>query len=278
MVSLYEKISYKHSEIITKAYSTSFSIGILFLNKELRKHIYAIYGLVRIADEIVDTMHNVEQRYYLENFQKQTFEDIKNGFSTNPIINAFRITANKFNIGNDLVEPFFKSMFMDLYKKRYNEAEYKRYIYGSAEVVGLMCLKVFAGGNEQLYQELKPYAQALGSAFQKVNFLRDVKNDFEVLNRTYFPEVDFKNLNETDKSKIIEDIEKDFEKALIGIKKLPNSSKLGVLIAYEYYRKLLEKIKKLPTKEILKRRIRINNFMKFILLFKVVLRRIFGKY
>jgi len=278
MISLFEKISYKNSEVITKAYSTSFSIGILFLNKELRRHIYAIYGLVRIADEIVDTMHNIEQRTYLEKFREQTFGDIKNGFSTNPVVNAFRITAQKFNIGEDLIEPFFESMFMDLYKRKYNEIEYRNYIYGSAEVVGLMCLKVFVNGDESLYKELKPYAQALGSAFQKVNFLRDVKNDFEVLNRTYFPDVDFANLTENDRAKIIEDIEKDFQTALIGIRKLPKSSKLGVLVAYEYYRKLLEKIRKLPAEEVLKKRIRINNFMKFILLFKVILKKFFNKY
>jgi phytoene synthase len=278
MISLFEKISYKNSEVITKAYSTSFSIGILFLNKELRKHIYAIYGLVRIADEIVDTMHNIEQRTYLEKFREQTFEDIKNGFSTNPVVNAFRITAQKFNIGEDLIEPFFDSMFMDLYKRKYNEIEYRNYIYGSAEVVGLMCLKVFVNGDESLYKELKPYAQALGSAFQKVNFLRDVKNDFEVLNRAYFPDVDFANLTENDRAKIIEDIEKDFQTALIGIRKLPKSSKLGVLVAYEYYRKLLEKIRKLPAEEVLKKRIRINNFIKFILLFKVILKKFFNKY
>ncbi len=277
MKELYNFISYKHSEIITKKYSTSFSIAISFLGKSLRKHIYAIYGLVRIADEIVDTMLDVDRSTWLKELQEQTYKALESKFSTNPILNAFQLTANRFSIGPELIEPFFNSMYIDLKKNKHDEHSYKQYIYGSAEVVGLMCLKIFVNGNEKLYKELKEHARALGSAFQKVNFLRDVKNDFEILNRTYFPDVDLTNLTEDDKIKIVNDIKADFENAWIGITKLPLRARIGVMVAYEYYLALLNKIKKSPVDQILKQRIRINNFYKIILLLKVLFKSLFIK-
>jgi len=274
---LYNFISYKHSEIITKKYSTSFSIAISFLSKSIRKHIYAIYGLVRIADEIVDTMLDVDRFIWLKELQEQTYKALESKFSTNPILNAFQLTANRFSIGSELIEPFFNSMYIDLKKNKHDEHSYKQYIYGSAEVIGLMCLKIFVNGDEKLYKELEEHARALGSAFQKVNFLRDIKNDFKILNRTYFPDVDLTNLTEDDKIKIINDIKADFKKAWIGIIKLPRRARIGVMVAYEYYLALLNKIKKSPVDQILKQRIRINNFYKIILLLKILFKSLFIK-
>lgn len=278
MLTLYNEISYKHAELITKKYSTSFSIGILFLDKSIRKHIYAIYGLVRLADEIVDTMFHISQKEWLKSLQEETSLALKSKFSTNTVLNAFQLTANKFGIDEELINPFFDSMNMDLYKREYDGISYKKYIYGSAEVVGLMCLKVFTNGDKTLFDRLKSYAQALGSAFQKVNFLRDIKNDYELLNRTYFPGIDFKNLSEEAKASIIKDIETDFYNALDGIKMLPPNAKLGVMIAYEYYIALLKKIKKLPSNELLKKRIRINNFIKLLIALKVIIKSKFKKF
>jgi len=273
MKELFNYISYKNSEILTKNYSTSFSLGILFIEKSIRKHIYAIYGLVRLADEIVDTFTDINQKEWLDKLKEDTYKAIQNGFSTNMILNSFQLTARKYNINKELIEPFFESMYMDLQKIEYNEKNYNKYIYGSAEVVGLMCLKIFVNGDDILYQNLKSYAQALGSAFQKVNFLRDIKNDVEILNRSYFPNIDLQNLTEEDKIKIVNEIESDFDKALPGIRMLPDNSRIGVTIAYEYYKTLLNKIKKSPSKNILKMRIRINNFLKILILLKVLIKQ-----
>lgn len=269
MKQLYDKVSTEVSRMVTQRYSTSFSIGILFLDKKIRPHIYAIYGFVRLADEIVDTFHDYNKKELLEEFERDTYKAIQQGISLNPVLNSFQHTVNTYNIDLPLIQAFFKSMFVDLYQTRHTTETYKEYIYGSAEVVGLMCLKVFCNRNEEQYQQLQPYAQSLGSAFQKVNFLRDIKADYEGLHRVYFPDIDFTNLTYADKLKIEQDIERDFNHAFIGIKLLPKSSRVGVFLAYEYYRLLFFKIRKQPPKNILQMRIRIPNFRKMIIMLRV---------
>ena len=267
MIDLYNLLSQKSSEFVTKIYSTSFSFGIRVLEKKFHKPIYSIYGFVRLADEIVDTFHNFPKKELLENFEKNLLMALDNKISLNPILNSFQITVHKFNIDYSLIEAFLKSMRWDLNKKEYkSQKEYKEYIYGSADVVGLMCLKVFVNGDQLKYDELMPYAMALGSAFQKVNFLRDLKNDFENLNRSYFPNIDFTNFSEESKKTIINEIKNDFNLALKGIKKLPNTSRLGVYTAYKYYLKLLCKLEKTPSLKIKTTRIRIPNYQKINLL------------
>jgi phytoene/squalene synthetase len=233
------------------------------LSKSIRQDIYNIYGFVRFADEIVDTFHDYNKRELLERFIDELNYSLRNKISSNPILNSFQNTVNKYNIDYELINSFLKSMKMDLKKMKYNsEKEYKEYIYGSADVVGLMCLKVFLDGNEKYYQKLKPSAMALGSAFQKVNFLRDLNADFHELNRTYFPNLDFKNFNDDSKKLILNDIENDFRNALIGIQKLPNNSKFGVYAAYKYYKRLLNKLKKTSFIRIKNERIRVPNYQK----------------
>ena len=263
-VKLYKEVSFSCSELITKRYSTSFSLGISTLHKSIHKSIYAVYGFVRFADEIVDTFHDLDKEKVLNEFERDTYDAIKNQFSTNPVLHSFQYVVNKHKINKDHIVAFLKSMRMDLSMKVFSEKSYKEYIYGSAEVVGLMCLKVFCDEHE--YEKLEEYAISLGSAFQKVNFLRDLKADKEVLNRTYFPNTKFEKLSEPEKNEIINEIEDDFKMGLEGIKELPLDAKFGVFMAYRYYYQLLKKLKKTPATEIIKRRIRVPNLKKIELL------------
>tara|TARA_B110000263_G_scaffold140901_1_gene122170 strand:- start:2366 stop:3208 length:843 start_codon:yes stop_codon:yes gene_type:complete len=263
-IELYNKTSLDCSEIITKNYSTSFSLGIKSLSSSIQKPIYAIYGYVRFADEIVDTFHDHDKETILSIFKKDTEEAIKNKFSTNPILHSFQMVVHEFKIDRNLIDAFLKSMHMDIIKNTYSESEYKEYIFGSAEVIGLMCLKVFCNNKKQ-YDELINYAMSLGSAFQKINFLRDIKSDYDERGRIYFPEIDFNNFNESDKKSIEENINIDFNNALTGIKKLPKKAKRGVFLAYAYYKKLFSKIKNIRSSKLKNSRIRISNFYKFIL-------------
>ncbi len=253
------------SKYVTRTYSTSFSLAINLLAPQIRGAIYAIYGFVRLADEIVDTFHDYDKKQLLEKFEADTHEAIQLGISLNPILQSFQETARKYNIGDDLISAFLESMKMDLHKTHYDSEKYNGYIFGSADVVGLMCLKVFVNGNELEYNKLKQSAMRLGSAFQKVNFLRDIKNDFEELDRSYFPGVDLNNFTSADKTRIIAEIENDFEEAYKGIRELPRQARLGVFTAYMYYKKLLGKLKSTPAHEIMHRRIRVPNFSKLAL-------------
>jgi len=266
MKQLFDQISVKSSKLVTNTYSTSFSLGIKFLDKSIRTPIYNIYGFVRFADEIVDSFHGYDKANLLEKFRLDTIEAIDQGISLNPILNSFQETVNQYNIEWNLIETFLESMKMDLNPEVSDQAYYEKYILGSAEVVGLMCLHVFTEGNKDLYEKLKPSAQKLGSAFQKVNFLRDAQMDFMDLGRTYFPDVDFNNFSDSDKVEIEKDIEKDFREALIGIKQLPSSSRGGVYLAYYYYLRLFRKIKGVSSENIIAERIRIPNGQKFILM------------
>ena len=272
MKQLFDSVSFKCSEITTTSYSTSFSFGIKALNKALHTHIYNIYGFVRFADEIVDSFHAFNKENLLKEFKEDTHKSIKRKISLNPILNSFQHTVNRYNIDLDLVNTFLDSMEMDLKPHLYDEDKYDKYILGSAQVVGLMCLKVFVDGNNSQYIELKPHAMSLGSAFQKINFLRDIKADFEKLGRTYFPNVDMTKFNTEDKKNIEIDIKRDFENALVGIKKLPKKSKSGVYLAYIYYFKLFEKIKALSPERILSDRIRIPNRVKVYLICQIVIK------
>jgi len=262
-IELYNKTSLDCSKIITKNYSTSFSLGIKSLSSSIHKPIYAIYGFVRFADEIVDTFHDHDKETIFSVFKKDTEEAIKNKFSTNPILHSFQMVVHEFEIDKNLIDAFLKSMHMDITKTTYSESEYKEYIYGSAEVIGLMCLKVFCNNKNQ-YDELKNYAISLGSAFQKINFLRDIKSDYDERGRIYFPGIDFNNFNESDKKSIEENINIDFNNALTGIKKLPKKAKRGVFLAYTYYKELFSKIKNIRASKLKNSRIRISNFYKFI--------------
>ena len=267
MKKIFDEVSNDCSKIVTKTYSTSFSLATKMLSKSIRQHIYNIYGFVRFADEIVDSFHDYDKAVLFEDFYTDLEKSIKNKIHLNPILNSFQATYHKFNIDKDLVDSFMSSMEKDLHKKKYmTNQEYEEYIYGSADVVGLMCLKVCVNGDSKKYEELKSFAMSLGSAFQKVNFLRDLKDDFEILNRTYFPETDLNELNEESKIKIINEIEADFKEGLNGIKKLPIEAKFGVFMAYRYYSQLLKKLKKTPALEIKNTRIRVPNYKKFELL------------
>lgn len=259
MKILFDNLSIQVSKMTTQAYSTSFSMGIYCLSNSLRNSVYSIYGFVRLADEIVDSFESFDKKQLLAKFKIETYEAIENRISLNPILNSFQNAVHQYNIGLDLVETFLQSMEMDLEKVDYTAEKYQQYILGSAEVVGLMCLHVFTGGNLDQFNELKPYAMKLGAAFQKVNFLRDMKDDYHVLGRTYFPEVDISEFTLAAKEQIEQDIENDFRIALKGIKLLPSTSRGGVYLAYVYYKALFNKIKKLPPKKVLSERIRINN-------------------
>jgi 15-cis-phytoene synthase len=276
MIALYNDFSSRSSKTITHMYSTSFTLGIKMLDKKLHNPIYSIYGLVRLADEIVDTFHEFDKKILLDRFRKETFQAIEEGISTNPIIHSYQQVVREYKIDNHLTEAFFDSMEMDLHKIDYNENNYNEYIYGSAEVVGLMCLKIFVNGDENLYNNLKPGAKALGAAFQKVNFLRDMQSDFEERGRTYFPGVDFIQFSEHDKKQIEKDIDNDFAVALSYIKMLPQSSKIGVYLAYRYYVSLFAKIKAAKASDILKKRFRVPDYNKLALLAKVYLRGMTG--
>ncbi|MCX8473755.1 MAG: squalene/phytoene synthase family protein [Sediminibacterium sp.] len=268
MKTMFDELSVQCSKLTTKKYSTSFSLGILFLNKKIRNPIYAIYGLVRFADEIVDSFHDYNKAHLLQQFKLETFNAIKNKISLNPILNAFQQVVHQYQIEQDLITSFFKSMEFDLVEQENSLHFYKEYIYGSAEVVGLMCLHVFTNGNKEQFESLKPYAMKLGAAFQKVNFLRDIKTDYESLHRTYFPNIDINHLNSEQKKQIENDIEQDFTEALIGIKMLPKYSIKGVYLAYYYYYVLFKKIKKMPYQTLFQERVRISNSQKFCLLLK----------
>jgi len=272
MIQLFHSVSHECSKVTTARYSTSFSSAIKLLQKDIRGPIYDIYGFVRFADEIVDSFHDFDKATLLEDFKKQTYESIKNGISLNPILNSFQITVNRYNIDLHLVDAFFKSMEFDLNKSSYDYEGYASYIYGSAEVVGLMCLYVFCNGNKEQFEMLKPSAQALGSAFQKVNFLRDVKADYQQLNRVYFPGVDFRDFSSEMKQKIEDDIQCDFDNAYEGIIKLPLNARFGVYLAYKYYLSLFKKIKSVQPQKILEHRIRIPNYHKAWVAAKVVIR------
>ncbi|MCL7753368.1 phytoene/squalene synthase family protein [Polaribacter sp. Z022] len=268
MKELFDNVSNDCSKIVTKKYSTSFSLAVNLLAPTIRKDIYNIYGFVRFADEIVDTFHDFDKELLMNQFEKDYYLAKEQGISLNPILNSFQQTVNKYQIPDTMVQAFLKSMRADLYKTTYKtKAEYDEYIYGSADVVGLMCLKVFVNGDDKMYNELKEAAMSLGSAFQKVNFLRDLKDDYEVLNRSYFPNINLRELNADSKQIIIDEIEKDFENAFKnGILKLPIEAKFGVYLAYRYYKRLLKKLKKVPSEKIMDTRIRIPNYMKINLL------------
>jgi phytoene synthase len=256
---LFDTASIRCSRVTTQLYSTSFSIGISCLGKELRDPVYSIYGFVRFADEIVDTFHDFNKRDLLNRFRQDTYLAIEEKISLNPILNSFQATVNRFAISRELIDLFLNSMEMDLEKRKYDEDALKQYVLGSAEVVGLMCLRIFCNGDEGQYQELKPYAMSLGSAFQKVNFLRDLNADFEGMGRTYFPGLDMNRLDDRLKQLIEEDIAADFEKAYLGITRLPRTSRFGVYVAYVYYQALFQKIKNTPLEKIFQNRIRIHN-------------------
>lgn len=263
MKALFDSVSIRASRMITKAYSTSFSLGILGLDKKYHDPIYAIYGFVRFADEIVDSFEGYPQKELLERFWKDTYLALDEKISLNPVLNGFQQVVNTFEIDRDLIETFLKSMEMDLYKNDYDEEGYKAYILGSAEVVGLMCLKVFVDGSEERYQTLKKPAMQLGSAFQKINFLRDLHADYKKLGRTYFPGVDLNTFDETVKTEIEADIDIDFRAGYEGIKQLPKGARFGVYIAYVYYYSLFKKIKKTHCDIILSQRVRISNKRKY---------------
>lgn len=267
MKSIFDNVSKECSKLVTNAYSTSFSMATKMLSDSIRQDIYNIYGFVRFADEIVDTFHDYDKASLFNRFDSDLEAALEEKISLNPILNSFQETYHRYNIDKHLVDAFMKSMRLDLHKKDYlTEQEYREYIYGSADVVGLMCLKVFVNGDTEKYNELKDSAMRLGSAFQKVNFLRDLKADFEDLSRTYFPNTDLNHLNEASKKAIINDIEHDFNEGLKGIKKLPLEARFGVFMAYRYYNKLLDKLKKTPALEIKSTRIRVPNYKKVELL------------
>ncbi len=276
MMHLFHNISQECSKITTKQYSTSFASAINLLHKELRAPIYNIYGFVRFADEIVDTFHDFDKQELLNEFRVSTYAAIAQGISLNPILHSFQLTVNKYQIALPLIDAFFKSMELDLNKSAYDKMGYDEYIYGSAEVVGLMCLQVFCEGDTDNFNKLKPYAQSLGAAFQKVNFLRDLKADFVGLERTYFPGCDFRNFTENNKRDIETDIENDFKHAYKGIVKLPLKARFGVYVAYKYYMSLFIKIRQLNAQNILEERIRIPNYSKLFILAKAGVRSQFN--
>lgn len=268
MKQLFDQVSSETSKLVTKKYSTSFSLAVKMLSPTIRAAIYNIYGFVRFADEIVDTFHEYDKEQLLNDFEIEYYKAYDQGISLNPILNSFQHTVKQYNITDDMVAAFLRSMRADLTKSVYaTQEEYNQYIYGSADVVGLMCLKVFVNGDEERYNELKEAAMRLGSAFQKVNFLRDLKDDYELLNRSYFPNVDLTSLDADSKKKIIDEIEDDFEYAFNhGILKLPVEAKFGVYMAYRYYRRLLKKLNRVPSSKIIETRVRISDPMKINLL------------
>jgi phytoene synthase len=273
MINLYDETCFECSKLITNKYSTSFSLGIKAFDKKFRYPIYAIYGFVRYADEIVDTFHEHDQLQLISDFRAATFRAIKDHISLNPVIHAFQQVINTYAIEHELIDAFLRSMEMDLDKKAYDDVCYKTYIYGSAETIGLMCLRVFTGADHDRYQQLLPMARSLGAAFQKVNFLRDVRADHEERGRTYFPNIDFKNFTEQDKQAIEADIKNDFDNAFEGIKGLPPGTRLGVYIAYLYYLQLFKKISGTAASVILQKRIRISDTRKMGLYVKAVLQQ-----
>ncbi len=276
MMKLYDKTCGECSELITKRYSTSFSLGIRVFSEELRAPIYAIYGFVRFADEIVDTFHEHDKAVLLQRFREDTYRAIEEGISLNPVLHTFQQVVREYGIGRDLIDPFLDSMEMDLHFSNYKDSLYKTYIYGSAEVVGLMCLKVFCKGNEAEYERLKPHACSLGAAFQKINFLRDMKSDYDERGRVYFPGVDYMKFDNRQKAQIEADIKADFDHAYEGIVQLPRGARLGVYLAYVYYTKLFTKIKNAPAAQVVEERIRVNDGRKLYLLCSSAVRHQFN--
>jgi 15-cis-phytoene synthase len=272
MMQLFHDVSSECSRLTTKRYSTSFSSAIKLLHKDFRAPVYNIYGFVRFADEIVDTFHEHNKEKLLSEFKEETYKAIERQISLNPILHSFQSTVNTCGIDIGLVDAFFKSMEYDLCKTMYDVATYKDYVYGSAEVVGLMCLTIFCEKDYKKYESLKPYAQSLGAAFQKVNFLRDVKSDYRLLERTYFPEIDFENFTAGIKKSIEDEIMRDFAHAYVGITQLPLKARFGVYVAYRYYLSLFTKIKRTQASEILDRRIRIPRYSKAFILVRAGLR------
>lgn len=269
MKSTFDDLSLQCSKKTTNSYSTSFSLAVKMLANSIQADIHNIYGFVRFADEIVDSFHGYDKEFLINKFEDDFYISLEHGISLNPILNAFQSTIKKYDIDLKLVDSFIKSMKMDLKKHDYNTTEeYNTYIHGSAEVVGLMCLKVFVNGNQEEYDRLKDSAKRLGSAFQKVNFLRDLKDDIEILNRSYFPNIDLNNLNKVGKEKIIQEIEEDFKEAFKGILQLPKSARFGVYTAFIYYKQLLLKLKRTPSEKIMESRIRVENHIKLGLLAK----------
>ena len=276
MINLYHKISKETSKNITQLYSTSFSFGIKLLDKSIHDAIYSIYGFVRLADEIVDSFHDYPKTEMLLEFKDETYKSIERKISVNPVLHSFQMVVNQYSIDIKLVEKFLQSMEQDLDDIHYSNDAYKDYIVGSAEVVGLMCLKVFVNGNESLYNNLEDSARRLGAAFQKINFLRDVKADYQELGRTYFPGVDLDKFTRIEKLKIEADIQEDFKHALEGIVKLPSSSRLGVYVAYRYYFSLFKKIKKISSDRLMEERIRVPNTKKLYITFESIFQNRFN--
>ncbi len=277
MKALFDQVSAECSKLTTRTYSTSFSLGIWFLNKRYHKAIYGIYGFVRLADEIVDSFHGYDKAQYLDQLREETSAAIDDGVSLNPILNHFQSVVHQYGIGWDLIGPFLESMKMDLHKSHYTRAEYERYIYGSAEVVGLMCLKVFLEGkHDETYETLKMPARHLGSAFQKVNFLRDLKEDHQQLGRVYFPGIDMDRFGKAEKEQIEREIEHNFDEAIKGIRALPSGSRPGVYLALIYYRRLFNKIRSSAPRDILRERVRIPDPVKIGLAFQALIRERMG--
>ncbi|MEI6087302.1 MAG: phytoene/squalene synthase family protein [Bacteroidota bacterium] len=272
MMNLFHEVSQDCSRITTEKYSTSFFSAIKLLHKDFRAPICNIYGFVRFADEIVDSFHEHPKADLLAEFKKSMYDAIEKKISLNPILNSFQITVNEYQIDHHLIDAFLYSMELDLEKREYDKLGYDEYIYGSAEVVGLMCLHVFCTGHKEEYETLKPYARSLGAAFQKVNFLRDLRADFEGLDRVYFPGCNFNNFTEKDKLEIERDIQNDFDHAFEGIQKLPIKARFGVYVAFKYYLSLFKKIKKIQSQKIMQQRIRIPDYGKFFILAKAGIR------
>lgn len=271
MKKLFDEVSFKTSKIVTHKYSTSFSIGVRCLAPSIRDAIYSIYGFVRFADEIVDSFHEYDKEYLLNEFEKSYYKALEHGISMNPILNSFQHTVKKYTIDDELIQAFLNSMKSDLNKKNFNEQEIKEYIYGSAEVVGLMCLKVFVNGDNSVYEKLKPYAMRLGAAFQKINFLRDLRHDTQELYRTYFPILKHQPFDEKSKQIILNDIYTDYEQAMIGLRMLPSEARFGVYTAYLYYCKLTKIIQKTNAIELMNKRISVPSAQKLLLLCRAYL-------
>ena len=271
MMQLFDQTNLECSKLITERYSTSFTLGIKTLDKKFHFPIYAIYGFVRYADEIVDTFYDFDQKLLLERFVKDTYEAIHTGISLNPVLHSFQMVVNQYQIENELIDAFLHSMAMDLEKQSYTDDKYSEYIYGSAEVVGLMCLRVFCEGDKEMFNHLKNGARSLGAAFQKVSFLRDLKSDFVDRGRVYFPGVDFLSFTKEAKRQIEKDIQADFDAAYLAIKQLPRSARMGVYLAYVYYLTLFNKIKETPATRIQEERIRVPDFQKVALLARTYL-------
>jgi phytoene synthase len=276
MKTIFDSLSSRTSRMVTNAYSTSFSLGIRFLAPKFREPVYAVYGFVRFADEIVDTFHEYDKHSLLEEFKQDTYKAIDRRISLNPVLNSFQKVVHEYNIETWMIDTFINSMEMDIEKRSYDDCGYREYILGSAEVVGLMCLKIFVEGDEQQYNDLKSSAMKLGSAFQKINFLRDFQADVNELGRQYFPQLQQQTFDSRTKSEIEADIMKDFEEAFEGIKRLPKNARFGVYVAYVYYLNLLKKIMALQPQQVMKQRIRIPDNQKYVLFFGSYLRHSFN--